>query len=289
MRKVLLLLTLLAFLPTLRYPVLGQEPGIGGKRGVKKPDGETSANQDGKTDQRGTKKLPFIVDTEGHQQTETEKRQASEKEDRTREVVRWTLYFAQLAAWATVALVFIGLGGVGAAIWTLRQIKRQADLQERAIRPWIGTVRISDGILQPDGPGRMAVRTTVKLKNTGPSVALQGLMLPFLIPSRTSELPNAIKSRWKQVEDMLKAKSETEWETGFVLHPGATHIHEVFMGTDMPLPGIQAGLCWVLVCIVYRDQFGKEHRTQDCFQTGGVEGNNSAMRFKAIPAHQTAD
>ena len=50
----------------------------------------------------------------------------------TREVERWTLYFA-LARGRPVALVFIGFGGVVAALATLLAIKRQADLQERSI------------------------------------------------------------------------------------------------------------------------------------------------------------
>ena len=137
MWKLLIAFALLACAPLCGQPVLGQKPSASKKGTVEKPDRKADGNQGGKTDQRGTKEFPFIVDTEGHQQTEPEKKEATQKEDRTREVERWTLYFAQLTTWATVALVVIGFGGVIAATWTLRQIKRQANLMALPYLPWV--------------------------------------------------------------------------------------------------------------------------------------------------------
>ncbi|MGA2561833.1 MAG: hypothetical protein ABSF17_19350, partial [Terracidiphilus sp.] len=69
-----------------------------------------------------------------------------------------------------IALILVGAFGVCAALRTLGQIQRQANLQERAIRPWIGTISIAEGDLRPDGPDHQSIHSVVTLKNTGPSV-----------------------------------------------------------------------------------------------------------------------
>ena len=206
------MLALWTWIPFCWQPLDGQPPAIRvGKGGVKQPDRGQSAKDNRQPDERGTKALPFVVDTEGHQNTKDEQSKADAEKQHIRDIERDTLFYARLGAWATFALVLIGLGGVCAALITLGAIQRQADLQERAIRPWIGTDFIMDGLIRPDGPGRVLISAKVQLRNTGQSIALEGLMLPFLISAVTSVFPNKIKRVWSQTETMLRAKSETGW------------------------------------------------------------------------------
>jgi hypothetical protein len=72
-----------------------------------------------------------VVDTRGHQKSEQETADDRAQKERVLETERRTLWAVECTAYATIALVLVGLCGTGAAIWTLRQIKRQADLIER--------------------------------------------------------------------------------------------------------------------------------------------------------------
>lgn len=87
----------------------------------------------GDADERGSKERPLVIDAVGHQDTEEERAEANTKQQRASEVERWTLYFAQLSAWATFALVIVGAGGIIAAIWTLKVIKKQGDHMARQV------------------------------------------------------------------------------------------------------------------------------------------------------------
>lgn len=93
--------------------------------------------------------------------------------DATENRDRWAFYLTAFNAFIAVAvavftglLVCVGWRGVHAAIRTLKAIEWQVDLQERSIRPWIGTESIADGSLAPDG----TIQAQVILRNTGPSV-----------------------------------------------------------------------------------------------------------------------
>lgn len=287
MRKNAILL-ILAWVPFCLQPAWGQAPGVGKKdTAIKPPSGSAGGKQDGKTDGQGSKERPFVVDTKGHQNTDDEKAEAGEEKEHARYIERRTLFFAGLGSWATFALVIVGALGIIAATWTLISIKRQADLQERSIRPWIGTDFIKDGVIIRSGQNVTAVRANVSLKNTGPSIALDGIMLPFLVSSRTSELPKAIEAAWAKTKEVLANRNSTKWETGFVLHPTRSHTHECIMGASMPFSELTTEPWFVIICIIYRDQFGKEHRTQDCFRVR-VTDPHSAY-YDAVPAHQKAD
>ena len=114
-------------------PILGLKPGSGEAGAVNKPNGKSDSDQPVNADQRGTRQLPLVIDTEGHQRTEPEKNEATKKENRAREVERWTLYFAQLTAWATVVLVLVGIGGTVAAVCTILEIRKQTLATEIAL------------------------------------------------------------------------------------------------------------------------------------------------------------
>jgi len=171
---------------------------------------------------------------------------------------------------------------------TLVEVRRQADLQERAIRPWVGTAFISHGTLisQSNIP---QVGARITLRNTGPSVALKGFMLPYLISSKHDVLPNAIKDSWEKMGEVLG--SQAAWNTGFVLHPGTKHYQNASMGpfTDLSMDEILNGTCYILVCVEYRDQFDRRHRTQDCFRIMPELQAPFNVNFEVVPAYQTAD
>jgi hypothetical protein len=103
----------------------------------------------------------------------------------------------------------------------------------------------------------------------------------------SSVLPNGIKSSWEMMETVLK--SNAEWNTGFVLHPGQAYMQEAFIGTAIPMNDLRNGIAYVLVCIVYQDQFEKRHRTQDCFRLTMPNPEGLMIRFETVPAYQTAN
>jgi hypothetical protein len=263
-------------------------PAWGQSKNQKDKGREPSATKrtDPQPDQRGTKDAPFFVYIEQSPHPQANAAPTGKGDADSNWYDKLSAWSALYAAIFTGALVLIGGGGVCAALKTLKAIKRQADLQERSIRPWIGTDFIADGTITGVGD-QLQVRAAVSLKNTGPSVALEGLMLPFLISSRTSELPSGIKDAWSKTRGVLANRNKTEWETGFVLHPTRSHTHECVMGTAMRFNELQAGMCFVLICVIYRDQFGKEHTTQDCFWVR-LNGTDP-VTFDAVPAHQKAD
>jgi hypothetical protein len=134
MRKALTVLALLALFPAFWQPLRGQSPRKGIDPAiVKEPKGRKGGNDNSGTEQSGSKERPLVVDTKGHQDTPAETAEANSEKEHVRYIEGRTLYFAKITAWANVALIVIGFGGVVAAIWTLRQIKRQADLTQATL------------------------------------------------------------------------------------------------------------------------------------------------------------
>jgi len=101
-----------------------------------KQNGKRGASHS-QADQRGTQDSPLVVDTEGHKDNpaETAAKQR-EKEQRDRIDAR-TLRSLEITAGATVVLVFVGIGGIIAAVSTLRAIKKQADLMQAQFDQWV--------------------------------------------------------------------------------------------------------------------------------------------------------
>src|ERR1700683_4503045 len=124
MRKLVLVLALCAWIPSCWQPIWAQVPSVGIKSGSQKKNQTPLSPSKPTADQRGTKNSPLVVDTEGHQDTpaETEEK-ASEKEEK-HSFDTWTLRWAGITAGTTVVLMFVGIGGVMAAIRTLRAIER---------------------------------------------------------------------------------------------------------------------------------------------------------------------
>lgn len=74
---------------------------------------------------------PLVVDAQCHKKSEKEAADDRAEKERVLETERRTLWAIEWTAYATLGLVVVGLCGTIAAVWTLRQIKRQADLIER--------------------------------------------------------------------------------------------------------------------------------------------------------------
>jgi hypothetical protein len=121
----------IAWIALLWQPSWGQSPSEGKRKPSGRSNTTTNRNGEAREDQIGTPNRPLVIDTQGHQKSEqeatgdrAEKEHVLEAERRTLRAVEWTAY-------ATIALVIVGLCGTGAAVWTLLQVKRQADLIER--------------------------------------------------------------------------------------------------------------------------------------------------------------
>jgi hypothetical protein len=126
-----------AGIPFCWQPLWGQAPSVGVQKG-KEPKSHSDSKKDAtEKTERGTAEVPFVVDTEGHKQTPEDAEKTEATRDHAAYVEGRTLLFAGISAYAATALVFIGLGGVIAAIWTLRQIKRQADLTQAQFDQWV--------------------------------------------------------------------------------------------------------------------------------------------------------
>jgi hypothetical protein len=187
MRKLALILALCACFPVVWQPLRGQSD---------KPQDSKSTQTETITGRQGTKGMPLIVDMKGHVNTPQET--ADDEADKHHKALidSWTVGSAIAVAIFTFLLVMIGYFGVRYAKETLGAIKTQGEQADRHLmmteRPWIGTVSLADGDMRPDGPERQIAHTVVTLKNTGPSVALKGFMLPFLIASKHDVLPTLL-------------------------------------------------------------------------------------------------
>jgi hypothetical protein len=181
MRNLVLILTVLAWIPFCWQPLRGQPPGVGINAPKKQPNNATG---DAKaTGTRGTKDDPFIVDTFGHQETPAERKKADEQaaeakaqEQYHRDIDRRTLIWNCTTALATVVLVLVGIGGVFAALRTLWAVEAQGVLLAREFelshRPWVAVDLAVTDTLAFDSDGlKMPLRFT--LRNTGNSPALR--------------------------------------------------------------------------------------------------------------------
>jgi hypothetical protein len=133
-----LIVLVLAGAPSSWQPLRGQAPtGRENQTVGKPPQGRDNSQNSGGSDQRGSKERPFVVDTKGHQDSPGETAETNAEKEHQRYVEGRTLYFAAIAAWATVALCIIGIGGTFAALLTLNAIRRQVALQELTLEQWV--------------------------------------------------------------------------------------------------------------------------------------------------------
>lgn len=134
MRNLALTLILCACSPLLWQPLRGQAPSVGKESDSKKKNVTADSPGEATADQRGTKESPFVVDTEGHQDTPAETQEKTREKEDKNSVDAWTLRWTGITTGATVVLMLVGIGGVIAAIRTLRAIEKQAGLMEIQIK-----------------------------------------------------------------------------------------------------------------------------------------------------------
>jgi hypothetical protein len=126
-----LAIVLWAWVPFCGQPLWGQAPSGGVEASSQKKQQTGLTTDHSKNDQRGTKDAPFVVDAEGHQSTPAEAGRKKDAADPKDYVDRWTFYLAFANAGFTFVLMLTAIGGVRAALKTLRAIERQADLMNR--------------------------------------------------------------------------------------------------------------------------------------------------------------
>ena len=120
-----------AWIPLLWKPTWGQPPREG--KGQPSTGSNTAAGRNGESreNQIGTQTRPLIVDNQGHKKSKQEAADDRAEKEHMLETERRTLRAVEWTAYAALGLVLVGACGTIAAVWTLRQIKRQADLIER--------------------------------------------------------------------------------------------------------------------------------------------------------------
>jgi len=158
-------LALLALVPFLWQPGWWQSKTFGENHAVGKPPNRGATGAQGTGDnERGSKDRPLVVDPKGHQDTPAETAQAKTEKQHASDVERSTLFYTGLTAWATFALCIVGLGGIIAAIYTLRAIETQSgiqsrsiELQERAMQQWVSYGNWRSEYRQSDGGRQLLI------------------------------------------------------------------------------------------------------------------------------------
>jgi hypothetical protein len=161
-----------------------------------------------------------------------------------------------------------------------------------AHRPWINAERaeLVNSLVSPP-ESRFDLQVKLALKNTGTSIATDGLLMSWAMPDNATTIGTNIEKAWQQTEDMQRAKrANTPWESGFVLNPGSILEHIIRMGSDdISSQQVSRGDFYILGCILYRDQFATTHRTQFCFRpTSGVT-DPTRVEFTMAAWFQKAD
>lgn len=178
-----------------------------------------------------------------------------------------------------------------------KQLAQNAvDALHMGYRPWISaqTADLMQPIVFPP-KDRFYLRVNFVLKNTGTSIATDGLAITEVDPNyliTTKELMT--KNFRKTCDDTQKMEAAvrqvTPWATGFILAPGDTLATPVGMGSDnIPNGAVKNGSFYVLGCVLYRDQFKIKHHTLFCFLPNGPITDPNVIEFKKCNWHEEAD
>ena len=130
-------IVLWAWIPFSGQPLWGQTPSVGVQPGHNQKQKAELATSDTKTDQRGTKEHPFVIDTEGHRKSEDETAKDKREDDYKRFIDRRTLNLAEINAILTGILMIAGVVGVILALITLNIIRRQTSHMVNSERAWL--------------------------------------------------------------------------------------------------------------------------------------------------------
>ena len=228
------------------------------------------------------------MDTQGHKQTDIEREEANKQaakaeadEQYHREIDRRTLNWNAITAIATAVLVFIGLGGVIAALKTLNAIKRQGELMEVAQSASVGIVGITlvDPTSELNSDDTQAAfersRLIITMKNTGSSKALKVRLTVNVI---VEGIPGLVTTP----EDLSGA-------TASDIHPDVFTERIDFLSERLPN---SKGMDWQYAVagklrlngtLAYEDIFGNDFETEYTARSLGVSNRFPfTVRFELI-------
>jgi len=186
------------------------------------------------------------------------------------------------------------------------QAQRSADTaQEQLInseRPWANAEALEDVKLTFTPPGlvvresQFTVFANVAIKNTGSSVASNGIAFIYAEPNETLILmqewdrPCETVETQKAAMNLPNARKYGPWPVGFVLTPGDTTVlPEATTARNISYQEVLDGMFYILGCASYRDHFGIAHRTRFCFQPTTRVTDLSRVTFRICNAFQEAD
>jgi len=124
----------LAWIPLGWQPLRGQPPTV--RKDVPK-NPKQKPNFTSPKPQIGTDASPFVVETHPRPESEKETAETKADKDRAARIERWMVVFTGAVAVFTGLLVWVGWRGVNAALRTLKNIEKQADLMAIPFRSWI--------------------------------------------------------------------------------------------------------------------------------------------------------
>jgi hypothetical protein len=250
-----------AWVPFCWQLLWGQAPGVGVEPGHKpKQQTEFSASQ-AKPDQRGTKDAPLIVETHDRPKTDKEAAEAKKDKEQADYINRWSLRFAGIAAIATALLVFVGIGGIYAAICTLRAIEKQATLQAAAMTQWVSVENwqaILATLFIPSSPGpkSLLVQFDIANQSSFPLTAKADFRffgnLPNGVRLATQDVPLFPRKPYKCEArlDLTEEQAKEFTDTTLRISVHGTIIHVGVAKEPSPLMSISGNL----VCGINRSQ-----------------------------------
>lgn len=178
------------------------------------------------------------------------------------------------------------------------QAKASKQLAQNAIdtlrmgyRPWVNaeTANLMQPIVFPPKE-RFFLKVNFVLKNTGTSIATDGLALTEVEPDYTATMTKDFRKACDDTQRMKAAiRQGTPWATGFVLAPGNTLPLPVGMGSDIiSNEQVSKGQFYVLGCVLYWDQFKIRHHTKFCFLPSGPITDPSNIKFEVCDGYEEA-
>lgn len=190
---------------------------------------------------------------------------------------------------AFTGLIFLTYIASDYFLWS--QMRLSQDALHASQRPWVNAA--SATLMKPLElpPKRFSVFLNVVMRNSGVSVATDGIAFFYVAPNATETLDRTWKKPCETVDSQREAMraSHQVWSTGFVLVPGESATLPIgTFSDDVPLDSIAAGLFYILGCATYSDSFGMPHRTRFCFMPTGPVTDPAKVTFKVCNAFQEA-
>jgi hypothetical protein len=167
------------------------------------------------------------------------------------------------------------------------------DTLRMGYRPWINAeyAELTQPLVFPPKQ-RFYLKLNFMLKNTGTSVATDGVAIAEVSPneiSATLKRSDEVCS-WLEESKIPVDKNMRPRATGFVLAPGNTLPFPVGMGSDeIPNQQVTDGQFFVFGCLIYRDQFEAWHHTKFCFHPSGRIIDPGKISFVICDTFQEAD